>query len=62
MIMRRKKMSEQKVQKTFASQKWHDEYDSYKKCQFAKLNHKRHYFLDGILSVPFGHSYLSGIC
>ena len=32
-------MSQQKVQKAFASQNWHDEYDNYKKCQFAKLNH-----------------------
>ena len=55
-------MSQQKVQKAFASQNWHDEYDNYKKCQFAKLNHKRHYFLDGIVSLPFGHSYLSGVC
>ena len=29
------------------------------KVQFASLNDKRHYFLDGIVSLPFGHPSLS---
>ena len=29
-----------------------------KKIQFAKLNDKRYYFSDGILSLPFSHPYL----
>ena len=30
-----------------------------KKVQFASLNDKRYYFLDGIISLPFGHPSLS---
>ena len=29
------------------------------KVQFASLNDKRYYFLDGIVSLPFGHPSLS---
>ena len=32
-----------------------------KKCQFAKVNDKRYYFSDGIVFLPFGHPYLSGV-
>ena len=31
---------------------------SVKKTQFAELNHKRFYFHDGIVSLPFGHALL----
>ena len=34
---------------------------SVKKTQFARLNHKRFYFHDGIVSVPFGHFLLTKV-
>ena len=34
---------------------------SVKKVQFASLNDKRYYFSDGIVSLPFGHPWLSGV-
>ena len=35
---------------------------SINKVQFASLNNKRYYFLDGIVSLPYGHPLLSKIC
>ena len=32
-----------------------------RKCQFARLNDKRYYFLDGNISFPFVHFYLTDI-
>ena len=32
---------------------------SINKVQFASLNDKRYYFMDGIVSLPFGHPLLS---
>ena len=34
---------------------------SINKVQFASLNNKRYYFLDGIVSLPYGHPLLSKI-
>ena len=34
---------------------------SVNKVQFASLNDKRYYFLDGIVSFPFGHLLLSDL-
>ena len=34
---------------------------SVNKVQFASLNDKRYYFLDGIISLPFGHPLLSDL-
>ena len=34
---------------------------SVNKVQFASLNNKRYYFLDGIVSLPFGHLLLSDL-
>ena len=31
------------------------------KVQFGHLNHKRFYFCDGIVSLPFGHTYLEDL-
>ena len=34
---------------------------SVNKVQFARLNNKRYYFSDGIVSLPFGHPSLSKV-
>ena len=34
---------------------------SVNKVQFARLNDKRYYFLDGIVSLPFGHPTLNKV-
>ena len=31
------------------------------KSKFARINDKRYYFLDGVVSLPFCHPYLSEI-
>ena len=35
---------------------------SINKVQFASLNDKRYSFLDGVVSLPYGHPLLSKIC
>ena len=52
---------EKKIQNLFQVKTDMMKMASIKKCQFARLNYKRYYFSDDIVSFPFSHPYLAEI-